>query len=446
MDFPKKQAQRLIPEYLLDYTTDLQKNHPDPSASWGGGSGGSYTGGDGIDITNNVISVDNTVAKKSDIPTKTSDLTNDSGFITSSALTSYVTTTQLEDALDDYALSTDIPTEVSQLTNDAGYTTQTWVENQGYSTFSGDYNDLTDKPTIPTVNDPTITFVQGSTIKGTIHLNQSENSSIVFDAGGTGTVAWDDITNKPTFSTVATSGSYNDLSDKPTIPTNYVTTDTTQTVTGAKTFQGGLITESTTFGMKMNIVPSRFTYDYDNQGTIERTLFDLPTSKTPGTEQAPTTYTLATTDDIPDTTNFVTTNTAQTISGTKTFTGEVNVSNVFGGSDLSVRNDTTLVGFSYNSREFELPVSKPVTQGTQYTLATTDDLPTVNNPTITFTQGGTTKGTITLNQASNQTIALDAGGGGTYTLNKTTDTLTFTYSDNTTGTLTVVTDVTLVQS
>lgn len=35
---------------------------------------------------------------------------------------------------------------------------------------------------------------------------------------------------------------------------------------------------------------------------------------------------------------------------------------------------------------------------------------TVNNPTITFTQGGTTKGTITLNQSSNQTIVLDAGG------------------------------------
>lgn len=31
-------------------------------------------------------------------------------------------------------------------------------------------------------------------------------------------VYWDDILNKPTFATVATSGSYNDLLDKPTIP------------------------------------------------------------------------------------------------------------------------------------------------------------------------------------------------------------------------------------
>lgn len=37
--------------------------------------------------------------------------------------------------------------------------------------------------------------------------------------GGISSVAWGDITDKPSFSTVATSGSYNDLSNKPTIPT-----------------------------------------------------------------------------------------------------------------------------------------------------------------------------------------------------------------------------------
>lgn len=77
---------------------------------------------------------------------------NDSGFITSSALT--------------------------------GYATETWVGQQGYLT----------------------------------------------------SVAWGDIAGKPTFATVATSGSYNDLTNKPTIPTNYVTTDTAQTITGSKVF------------------------------------------------------------------------------------------------------------------------------------------------------------------------------------------------------------------
>lgn len=39
-------------------------------------------------------------------------------------------------------------------------------------------------------------------------------------------------------------------------------------------------------------------------------------------------------------------------------------------------------------------------------------IPTVNNPTITITQGGVTKGSFTLNQSTGDTIALDAGGGG----------------------------------
>ena len=39
-------------------------------------------------------------------------------------------------------------------------------------------------------------------------------------------------------------------------------------------------------------------------------------------------------------------------------------------------------------------------------------IPTVNNTTITFTQGNAVKGSITLNQANDQTISLDAGGGG----------------------------------
>ena len=37
-------------------------------------------------------------------------------------------------------------------------------------------------------------------------------------------------------------------------------------------------------------------------------------------------------------------------------------------------------------------------------------IPTVNNPTVTIKQGGTTKGTFTLNQGSAATIDLDAGG------------------------------------
>ncbi len=106
------------------------------------------------------------------IPIKTSQLDNDSGFIDSSAL-------------DGYAKTTDIPTKTSQLTNNSGFITaseapvqsvdgatgavvtnavktiaQTLTDVQkrqvrvnigaGTSSFDGSYNSLSDKPTIPT--------------------------------------------------------------------------------------------------------------------------------------------------------------------------------------------------------------------------------------------------------------------------------------------------------
>lgn len=52
--------------------------------------------------------------------------------------------------------------------------------------FSGSYNDLSDKPTIPTVNDATLTITQGGTTKGTFTANASENVTIDLDAGGGG--------------------------------------------------------------------------------------------------------------------------------------------------------------------------------------------------------------------------------------------------------------------
>ena len=110
MDFPKKQQQSLIPRYLLQYLTSLEYHHTDPTAPWGGGGGGSYTAGDGIDITNDVISIDDTVALKTD-------------------LSDYVTSTALATELLDYAELSDLATVAT----------------------SGDYNDLLNKPTIPVV-------------------------------------------------------------------------------------------------------------------------------------------------------------------------------------------------------------------------------------------------------------------------------------------------------
>lgn len=60
----------------------------------------------------------------------------------------------------------------------------------------------------------------------------------------------------------------------------------------------------------------------------------------------------------------------------------------------------------------EVTLATVATTGSYNDLSNKPTIPTVNNPTITITQGGVTKGSFTLNQASGDTIALDAGGGG----------------------------------
>ena len=66
--------------------------------------------------------------------------------------------------------------------------------------------------------------------KGTAkYFNNGEWETI---GGGATSVDWDDITNKPDFATIATSGSYNDLSDKPTIPPAYTLPAATTSVIG----------------------------------------------------------------------------------------------------------------------------------------------------------------------------------------------------------------------
>lgn len=77
-------------------------------------------------------------AKKSDVPTKTSQLTNDSGFVDSTELGDYATKAELpikvsdlsndagyitDAALTPYAKTADVPTKTSELTNDSGFIT-----------------------------------------------------------------------------------------------------------------------------------------------------------------------------------------------------------------------------------------------------------------------------------------------------------------------------------
>lgn len=135
------------------------------------------------------------------VPTDTSDLTNNAGYITSNALNGYatqnwvtgqnyvnsstlttilgdyvtntllsttlndyVTNSNLTTTLSDYALISSIPTQTSELINDSNYATVSQI---------------------PAVGNGTITINQGGVEKGTFTVNQNGNTTINLDQGGT---------------------------------------------------------------------------------------------------------------------------------------------------------------------------------------------------------------------------------------------------------------------
>lgn len=205
-------------------------------------------------------------ALKTELPTKTSQLTNDSGYLTS-VPTEYITESELEakgfltehQDISGLALKTELHSHSNKTILDGITSTDidTWNSK---SEFDGDYNSLTNKPNIPTVDvdkayvdkqlafksDRTHThdeyltsvpseYVTESELDAKGYLTQHQDLSSYATKGELNSyalktelhthdnkVALDKITtdkitswdNKSTFS-----GSYNDLTNKPTIPT-----------------------------------------------------------------------------------------------------------------------------------------------------------------------------------------------------------------------------------
>lgn len=147
-----------------------------------------------------------------------------------------------------------VPTKTSDLENDSGYITGvSWGDIDNKPTFSavattGDYDDLSDKPdlsvyelasdaaNISALAQSAYNAANGaasdaanasSAAADAASLAQSaydaanaivvptKTSDLVNDSGFITGVSWSEVTGKPTFATVATSGDYDDLSDKP---------------------------------------------------------------------------------------------------------------------------------------------------------------------------------------------------------------------------------------
>lgn len=210
-----------MPEYLLKYSEDLLKNHPDPSAEWGGGA--DYTAGYGIEISNDEISVDeDVIASKQELNGYIKDDdTNYSAVFRGKGVYVKAEGAYTATSYADGSIGRSIP-------HQPGYT-YTLPDKSGTFAMTVDiitsYNDLTDKPTIPT-----------------------KTSDLTNDSGFITGVDWDDVADKPTFATVATSGDYDDLLNKPTIPdstsdlindSGYITGITSAMVTAALGYTPG---------------------------------------------------------------------------------------------------------------------------------------------------------------------------------------------------------------
>ena len=220
----------------------------------------------------------NSLANKPTIPTKTSDLTNDSDFTTKTYVDEQIENIELTPGPQgpqgeqgpqgpqgpqgtsgqeyiwtgtqaEYdALTTKDPNTLYCITNGDPFATQQYVQDYvaqhssgtdaeavhftqqtltsaqqaqartnigaGTSNFSGDYNDLTNKPTIPAAQ------IQSDWNQSdTNALDYIKNKPTLFSGN------YNDLTNKPSLSTVATSGDYDDLTNKPTIPAAQVNSD-----------------------------------------------------------------------------------------------------------------------------------------------------------------------------------------------------------------------------
>lgn len=94
---------------------------------------------------------------------------------------------------------------------------------------SGSYNDLTDKPDIPSQQEQADWTEQDSSSPSYIkHKPSIPSAQIQSDWAQTNSSSVDFIKNKPTLSAVATSGNYSDLNGKPTIPAAQIQSDWNQ--------------------------------------------------------------------------------------------------------------------------------------------------------------------------------------------------------------------------
>lgn len=381
----------------------------------------------------------------------------------------------IEDIVQGSNITIDKTDPLNPVISATGQVNSDWNSNSGLSQIlnkptlstvatTGSYNDLSNKPTIPAAQ---------------VNSDWNSNSGVsqILNKPTLATVAtsgnYSDLNNKPTFATVATSGSYNDLSNKPTIPAAQVNSDWNSSsgvseilnkpnlsiyaldsdvntiesyIPSATTALNQLADKAFVNSSISNMAANYVTSDAqgDNFATHAALLAGPYYYKGQSYTLTNNDYALVESDE--DHSNATTrymydgaqwafqyvVNNApftqaqldainSTITSNKVTTYDSLVSNVQADWNASsglaqILNKPSLATVATSGAYSDLSgtpsLATVATSGNYSDLSGTPTIPTVNNPTITITQGGVTKGSFSLNQASGDTIALDAGGGG----------------------------------
>lgn len=246
-------------------------------------------------------------------------------------------------------------------------------------------------------------------LSGSIGRLTIEQDSIKFDSYGEGTSV---TTLKFTDGGAATleipstkSGTLALTSD---IPTNYVTTDTEQTISGIKTFTGNVNFKGMTqcdgaritSGSNLTFIKNSSIEGALSAGDLtDNTVWTLPSSSGE----------LALKSDIPDPiTNYVTTSTTQTISGVKTFSVPLNVG-LNSSSGTFIQYDS--INFKPSSNINGKLGHEPITTDTEWklpaksgTIALTDDISSVDPDSLLSVIEGSNGLSVSKNTAGDKVV------------------------------------------
>lgn len=141
------------------------------------------------------------------------------------AIQNFTTTTQVNQAISQattgLASETFVTTAIADAVDDLGGFSGSWNDLTDKPTlFSGAYNDLTGKPDIPAdVSDLTdVNDLLGGGPQNLATVATTGSYDDLLDLPTLFSGSYLDLSNRPTFAAVATSGSYLDLSSRPTVP------------------------------------------------------------------------------------------------------------------------------------------------------------------------------------------------------------------------------------